>query len=267
MSSRAACCAAPSPSAGATTDGRLGRRLAPPRLGARPRRLRARRAVAARRGRRPLAGRAARRPGLLRARGPRIAIPPDRCSATDGMLRAAPGARPRCCRSGPPARSPPCTPPGCRRPTARTSRPWRRSRTPTPGSSERVGWLNRLVGTGTRHLAAAGLQRRRRASSPTSLVGPQPTMSAGRVDDVERRRRRPTTTDGRQRRRSLQTLWDGETAAAGRRPCASTFAGHRTRSRRSRPPPTTRRRYPGTGPRQGAGRRPPGSSAATSASR
>src|SRR3954447_15090960 len=72
-----------------------------------------------------------------------------------------------------------------------------------PGSHERVGWLNRLV-AGTP--GGSPLQGFSAGSStiPTSLIGSAPTMSAGRVDDVEL-----PGNDGEGRRRaSLQIMWN-----------------------------------------------------------
>ena len=108
------------------------RRLPADRLRRRPRRQRARGALAARRHRRPRHGRAARRPGVLRGPARRSPCPKaqpardrTRCSGCTRRWR-------RCSGCGTPASSPRCTPSGCRSRTARTSRPWRRSRTPTP---------------------------------------------------------------------------------------------------------------------------------------
>jgi len=79
------------------------------------------------------------------------------------------------------------------------------------GSSERVGWLNRLVsgtpGTSPLQGFSAGT-----STIPTSLVGPAATMSAGRVDDVELP---GSDADGR-RRKSLQTMWHREKSTLGR---------------------------------------------------
>lgn len=80
-----------------------------------------------------------------------------------------------------------------------------------PGSKQRVGWLNRLV-AGTpgssplQGFSAAG------GVLPTSLTGPAPTMSAGRVDDVEL----PGNDDQGRRAASLHLLWDGEKSKLGR---------------------------------------------------
>jgi uncharacterized protein (DUF1501 family) len=51
----------------------------------------------------------------------------------------------------------------------------------TPGSSERVGWLNRLIGDmpGTSPLQAVAI-----GSAPPSLYGPQPWMGFDRLDEV-----------------------------------------------------------------------------------
>jgi uncharacterized protein (DUF1501 family) len=74
-----------------------------------------------------------------------------------------------------------------------------------PGSAARNGWLNRLVGTtpGRSPLQGFNLSG---GVTPTSLFGPEPTMSAGGVDKV----RLPGEDDGDHgaRRRSLHTLWD-----------------------------------------------------------
>jgi len=74
-----------------------------------------------------------------------------------------------------------------------------------PGSTARSGWLNRLIGTapGSSPLQGFNLSG---GVTPTSLFGPQPTMSASAVERVEL----PGESDddhGR-RRRSLHTLWD-----------------------------------------------------------
>ena len=73
--------------------------------------------------------------------------------------------------------------------TARTSPRWRRSRTPTPGSSVRSGWLNRLVGTDADANPLQGLAMGS-GVAPASLYGPQPVMSAGSVERPRRGRRR-----------------------------------------------------------------------------
>jgi uncharacterized protein (DUF1501 family) len=80
-----------------------------------------------------------------------------------------------------------------------------------PGSSERVGWLNRLV-SGTP--GASPLQGFSAGTStiPTSLVGPAPTMSAGDVGDVEL----PGDDDEGRRAHSLHIMWDGEKSTLGR---------------------------------------------------
>lgn len=80
-----------------------------------------------------------------------------------------------------------------------------------PGSSARIGWLNRLVG-GTP--GSSPLQGFSAGTStiPTSLVGPEPTMSAGDVDDVEL----PGNDDEGRRAQSLRIMWDGEKSTLGR---------------------------------------------------
>ena len=80
-----------------------------------------------------------------------------------------------------------------------------------PGSSARVGWLNRLVGgtPGTSPLQgfSAGT-----STIPTSLVGPTSTMSAGSVDEVEL----PGNDEEGRRAQSLRIMWDGEKSTLGR---------------------------------------------------
>ena len=80
-----------------------------------------------------------------------------------------------------------------------------------PGSSERVGWLNRLVsgtpGTSPLQGFSAGT-----STIPTSLIGPASTMSAGRVDDVEL----PGSDEQRPPPESLQTMWHREKSTLGR---------------------------------------------------
>jgi uncharacterized protein (DUF1501 family) len=80
-----------------------------------------------------------------------------------------------------------------------------------PGSTARVGWLNRLVGgtPGTSPLQgfSAGT-----STIPTSLVGPVATMSAGGVNDVEL----PGEDDEGRRSQSLRIMWDSEKSTLGR---------------------------------------------------
>ena len=134
-----------------------------------------------------------------------------------------------------------------------------------PGSSARVGWLNRLIGTDadTSPLQGFSLGERHR---PASLYGPQPVMSAGNVDDVGL----AGDDDGEPAGalRSLHTLWDGDSRTLGRA-MRATFdavgdlrAGQGSSRRRRRTPrrtpaATSARRWP----------KSPASSAATSASR
>ena len=82
-----------------------------------------------------------------------------------------------------------------------------------PGSSSRVGWLNRLVGTDavSSPLEAVNVGGE---APPSSLYGPERFMSLSRVDDVT------ITGDGKGpvrsgRLTSLHTLWDGEESALG----------------------------------------------------
>ncbi|QZY27725.1 DUF1501 domain-containing protein [Nocardioides coralli] len=82
-----------------------------------------------------------------------------------------------------------------------------------PGSSARVGWLNRLLGTdGDRSplqgFAVGG------GVAPTSLLGPEPFLAADDVDDLRIAGDDEWDPQGR-RVRSLQTMWDGAPAELG----------------------------------------------------
>jgi uncharacterized protein (DUF1501 family) len=80
-----------------------------------------------------------------------------------------------------------------------------------PGSRERVGWLNRLVGLTPGGSPLQGFSAGT-STIPTSLVGPAPTMSAGSVGEVEL-----PGADGENRRaKSLHILWDRERSTLGK---------------------------------------------------
>jgi uncharacterized protein (DUF1501 family) len=82
-----------------------------------------------------------------------------------------------------------------------------------PGSSVRSGWLNRLIGATPGGSPLSGFNMSG-GVPPTSLFGPQPTMSAGEVDDVKLP---GEDEDDRGRRRaSLHTLWDHDRSPLGR---------------------------------------------------
>jgi uncharacterized protein (DUF1501 family) len=84
-----------------------------------------------------------------------------------------------------------------------------------PGSSARVGWLNRLVGTRDHHspLQAVGVVS---GPPPTELVGPLPLMTVGSLDDMVIPGDDEYDTDpSGKRRRSLDTLWGREHSALG----------------------------------------------------
>jgi uncharacterized protein (DUF1501 family) len=89
-----------------------------------------------------------------------------------------------------------------------------------PGSSARVGWLNRLIGLDSESspLQAFSVGG---GVAPTSLAGPQPYLSAADVDDL--RIPGDDQWDPESRRvRSLHTLWDRSSSPlAG--PMSSTF--------------------------------------------
>ena len=109
-----------------------------------------------------------------------------------------------------------------------------------PGSSARVGWLNRLVsgtpGTSPLQGFSAGT-----STIPTSLVGPTPTMSAGGVGDVQLP---GSDSDGR-RRRSLEVLWNKDKSTLGRS-MRSTFEAISTFGP-AKAAVDNRSTYPGTG--------------------
>ena len=82
-----------------------------------------------------------------------------------------------------------------------------------PGSSARVGWLNRLIGTDavTSPLQAVNVGG---AAPPSSLFGPEHFMSLSKVDQVQ------IAGDGKGRipngrRTALHTMWDGQYGPLG----------------------------------------------------
>jgi uncharacterized protein (DUF1501 family) len=84
-----------------------------------------------------------------------------------------------------------------------------------PGSSARVGWLNRLAGTRDHQspLQAVGVVS---GPPPTELVGPVPLMTVGSLGDLEVAGddQNDTNPPGK-RRRSLETLWGTEPSVLG----------------------------------------------------
>ena len=134
-----------------------------------------------------------------------------------------------------------------------------------PGSSKRVGWLNRLVGTRNHHTPLQGVGMLS-GPAPTELVGPIPLMTVGSVDDMSIAGDDQYDTDPPgKRRRSLGTLWDDDTSVLGKAMRSTLQAtsdsgageGHGRQHR------VVRR----LGPRQGPVRGGPRHSRATSASR
>ncbi len=89
-----------------------------------------------------------------------------------------------------------------------------------PGSTTRVGWLNRLIGTDDEHSPLQGFDLGS-STTPASLYGPEDTMSAGGVDEV--RIAGEDRWDDGGRRSSLRTMWDGNGSPLGRA-MRSTFA-------------------------------------------
>ncbi len=82
-----------------------------------------------------------------------------------------------------------------------------------PGSSARVGWLNRLVGT---HASGSPLQGIGLVNGvpPTEMSGPVPLMTIGSLNDATIAGDDPSDAT-RPRRRSLHTLWDHDHSAMG----------------------------------------------------
>lgn len=82
-----------------------------------------------------------------------------------------------------------------------------------PGSTARVGWLNRLIGENSIHSALEGVNVGGEAP-PSSLFGPERFMSLNQVDTVTvAGDGKGRVTDGRVR--ALHTLWDNEPGALG----------------------------------------------------
>jgi uncharacterized protein (DUF1501 family) len=83
-----------------------------------------------------------------------------------------------------------------------------------PGSTARVGWLNRLIGTDTSRSPLQAFNMGE-GTIPTSLYGSQPVMSAGRIDDVRIAGDDQWDRSGG-RRASLHRMWDRNPTALGR---------------------------------------------------
>jgi uncharacterized protein (DUF1501 family) len=83
----------------------------------------------------------------------------------------------------------------------------------SPGSSARVGWLNRLVGT---HATGSPLQGIGLVNGvpPTEMSGPVPLMTIGSLNDATIAGDDPADAT-RPRRRSLHTLWDHDHSPMG----------------------------------------------------
>jgi uncharacterized protein (DUF1501 family) len=85
-----------------------------------------------------------------------------------------------------------------------------------PGSSKRIGWLNRLIGSRDHHSPLQGVGVIS-GPPPTELVGPVPLMTVGSVDDMAIAGDDQWDTDpAGKRRRSLQTLWGDDRSALGK---------------------------------------------------
>jgi uncharacterized protein (DUF1501 family) len=85
-----------------------------------------------------------------------------------------------------------------------------------PGSSKRVGWLNRLVGTRDHHTPLQGVGMVS-GPPPTELVGPLPLMTVASVNDMSIAGDDQYDTDPPgKRRRSLETLWGDDKSPLGK---------------------------------------------------
>lgn len=80
-----------------------------------------------------------------------------------------------------------------------------------PGSTARVGWINRMIGLDSAALPEASVQL---GSSllPTSQVGPGPALGAYQVADLQIAEVGSTAA---QRRTSLRTMWSGDKSSLG----------------------------------------------------
>lgn len=82
-----------------------------------------------------------------------------------------------------------------------------------PGSTQRVGWLNRLIGTDDDRSPLQGFNMGD-SILPASLYGPEDVMSAGDLDGV--RISGEDQWDHGRRRRSLETMWGKNPSPLGR---------------------------------------------------
>jgi len=82
-----------------------------------------------------------------------------------------------------------------------------------PGSSARVGWLNRLIGRDTDSNPLQAIQFGT-STPPTELAGPQPTVSVGSIDEMRLSGDDKWDVKGG-RPRSMHTLWTPATGPLG----------------------------------------------------
>jgi uncharacterized protein (DUF1501 family) len=83
-----------------------------------------------------------------------------------------------------------------------------------PGSTKRVGWLNRLIGTDDERSPLQGFNMSE-SILPASLYGPEDVMSAGDIDLVKIAAE-DEWDHGGGRRRSLEAMWGRNTTTLGR---------------------------------------------------
>ena len=83
-----------------------------------------------------------------------------------------------------------------------------------PGSSARIGWLNRMIGLTTEDAPQEGLQLGR-TMLPTALVGPASAVSARQLSDFRLPGGDEDAAQARMRE-ALTTLWGGQRSATGK---------------------------------------------------
>ena len=121
-----------------------------------------------------------------------------------------------------------------------------------PGSSARIGWLNRLVGDLPGTSPAQGLSVGSTAM-PTSLYGPEPVMAVTDLRRVQVAGAEETADPRGTRRRSLETVWSSSSTDLGTGVRSALAASIDLLP--SLDQPDTASQYPTHRPRHGPGRR------------
>ena len=179
-------------------------------------------------------------PAYYRAR-PRLAVPSDRLLAKDGMF----GLHPKLAPLMPlwsTGRLAAVQATGMAAPNRSHFAAMEEVEDANPGSTSRVGWLNRLIDADAITSPLQGFSVGGGAM-PTSLYGPADVISAREVDDVELYGS-DNDPSGR-RRRSIETLWAGNTTVLGRamRSSLATIDGFAP-VHQAQAPPTNGATYP-----------------------